>query len=102
MILQPIHELQIIGDAAQKGHGDVSVGVDQTGEDDPSIGVEAMSVGVGLEQLLFGTKSCDRVPDDKDCAILDDGVVLVEGDKGAVVDDQVLEPLRAERSARIG
>ncbi len=94
VILEPVHELQIVGDASQKGHGDVGMGVDQTGEDDAATGIDTAGVGVGFEQLRLWPQLGDGVAHDQHSAFFDEGVVLVEGDDGAVVDDQLPDIVR--------
>ncbi len=48
IIIQPLLQGQIIGQASEKRHGQVGVGIHQTGQDQPAIGIDVLS---GHEQL---------------------------------------------------
>jgi hypothetical protein len=68
---EPLHERKIIGDTAEKGHGEVRVGIDEAGEDQRVAGVEDITGLADLEQFLSGTDRSNPSVGDRNRAILD-------------------------------
>ena len=40
MVLEPVHQRQVVGHAAKTGHGRMGMGVDQPGQDDAAFGIQ--------------------------------------------------------------
>ena len=78
--VEPILQVQIVGDAAQQRHGGVGVGIDQTRHQD---GVGAIQTVAGLK-LLFDIRALadadDAFATDRDGAIVDEAMLRVHGD----------------------
>jgi len=80
---EPDVEPQVIGQAAQKGHRHVRVGVDQARHDDLTATLDGLSGGIGCRDSLPGTNGCDGIAFDGNCAIRKNIVALVHGDDSA-------------------
>ena len=89
VVLQPLHERQIIGEAAEQTHGEVGVGVDQTGQDEASAGVDHLAGGCVLEQILGETDGGDPAVGDGDGAVRDGFAPGLHGQDGAADDESV-------------
>ena len=86
VVVEPRHEREIVGEAAQQRHGGVAVRVDQAGDDQMAGGVyDASGVGAGFAR---GDQGRDAVAFDQNRAALEDGPGLVHDHHGAAVDEQ--------------
>ena len=46
MVVEPVHQQQIVGEAAKEDHRHVGVGVDEAGQYDAAAGIDARGVGI--------------------------------------------------------
>ena len=80
VMLKPVLQSEVVGDAAKQGHGRVGVSVDEAGDEDRFGPVEMMDRGVAGIDVRAGVDGNDVRATNGDCAIFDDAVLRVHGD----------------------
>ncbi len=89
VVLQPVLQFQIVGNAAEKRHRRVSVGVDQARREDGVAGVEAVLRLPGTIEIGARAGGDDTFAEYGHCAVIDDAAVGAHGDEVAGGDDEV-------------
>ena len=90
--IQPVHQRQIVGQAAVHDHRRVGVGVDQPGKDDVVRGVDGVAGGEAAGDDVGRVDADDRVAVDGDAARRQDLPRVVFGDDKSSVDNQRYPP----------
>lgn len=83
VLLEPSVERQIVGDAAEKSHRNVSVSVDETGDHQASGGVDDGGGTVSRRDLRSRADDGDRIVLNRDCPIRQDRPGRVHGNDDA-------------------
>ena len=103
VFVEPVVESHVIVQAAKQSHGDVSVAVDESGQDQLAFGVDGLRSGVPGFEFAAGADGDDRVTFHGDSAVVEDGAGAVHGDDRAAGDEQVgffFVGLRRERTRK--
>ena len=89
VVRQPVHECQVIRDAAQQRHGGVLVAVDDPGHDDTILTAERFHRVVARVDIGSDTDLEDDAIVDRDGAVLDNAELLVHCDDPVALHDQI-------------
>ena len=87
VVFQPIHELEIVREAAQQIHGEVGVGVDHARHDDAAGGVDHLTGRCVLEEVFGQPDRGDPAVGDGDRTV-DDGLGVGFHGQDRPADDQ--------------
>ena len=102
VVLEPLLQRDVVGDAAQQGHGQVGVGVDQARHHQAAAGVDDLAGRCEPEELLCGAHRDDEAVVDGDRSVLDGRRAGLHGEDGPA-QDQCLPAFRIghENSLRV-
>ena len=89
VFVEPVVERHVIVQAAKQGHGNVSVTIDESGQDQLAFGVDRLRGGVPGFEFAARADGDDRVALHGDSAVVDDVARAIHGDDGAAGDEQV-------------
>ncbi len=89
VVVEPVHERQVVGDAAQQRHRGMRVAVDEPRHDDPIGAWQGGARGVGLADITCRTDLKDHAVIDCDRAVFDHSHVAIHRDDVIAFDDQV-------------
>ena len=89
VLLEPGVQRQVVGEAAEEGHRDVGVGVDETGYHQAPCGVDDSRSTVGGSDLRAGAERNDRIAVNRQRAVRQNGAALVHGDDDAAEHENV-------------
>jgi hypothetical protein len=84
VLLQPVHQREIVGEAPEQHHRRMRVRVDQPWHDHAAAGVEGVGRGVGCGDRVRPIHGDNVASIDRDCAAVDDAARRVFGDDGPV------------------
>ena len=88
-LLQPAHQRQVVGDAAQQAHRGMGVEVDQARDQHVLGQLDHLVRGVARARRVLAEQVDDASAADRDRVVGEHGVVRIDGDDPAGVDQQV-------------
>jgi hypothetical protein len=76
MIIEPGHQLQVIGQPPEAGHGGVGVGIDQPRHNDSAAGINNLGY-VPVAEFIGWSDGRNGISADGNCAINDFAIVCI-------------------------
>ena len=89
VLLEPGVQRQVVGESAEEGHRNVSMGIDETGYHQAPCGLDNSRSTVGGGNLCAGAKGDDRVAAKRQRSVGQNGAALVHGDNNAAEHENV-------------
>ncbi len=88
VLVEPLHQGQVVGQPPEAGHGQVGVGVDETRHDEAARGIEGL-FGHDRGRIAAGAGKADRAARDPHRRIVDRGGGARQGEQRAPGDEKV-------------